>query len=194
MNDMQLGNRSLVGKDYSNAITHFLKHAASHPVDAADAFASIAECYRRSNVLARPIQIDDEITLVSKGDLQSAEYYYRLALQSEPNHIKSLRGLADILPDKSEERLDFLERAVQTQPGTLTLIDLGDFYRSHRKDYNRAYELYCDAQQHAPRVETAYRRLNDICRKLDRPDEAKGWSERWREARKTKRRVGLPAN
>ena len=187
---MQLGNRCLVAKDYAKAISHFLKHVESHSEEAADAFASVAECYRRSNALTAPIPSDSGVTLLSKCDLQSAEYYYRLALQSDSNHIKSIRGLSELLPDKSEERLEYLELAAKLQPGTLTLIDLGDFYRTHRKDYNRAYDVYCRAQKHAPRDETAYRRLNDICRRLDRADEAKEWSERWKQAKKQKRIVG----
>lgn len=190
MNDFQLGNRCFVAKDYETAISHFVRHAKSQPSDAADAYASVAECYRRCNVLTAPMETMQGFTLVSKGDLKSAECYYRLALEADPNNIKSLRGLADILPEKSDDRLVLLERAVDLQPGTLALINLGDFYRTQCKDYNRAYELYVQAQKHAPRDETAYRRLNDICRRLERSDEAKEWSDRWKHAKNTKRNVG----
>ncbi|MCC9645026.1 hypothetical protein LOC71_22340 [Rhodopirellula sp. JC740] len=190
MNEFQIGNRCFVTKDYETAVVHFLRHAKSRPSDAADAYASVAECYRRCNSLTEPEELLNGFTLVSKGDLKSAESYYRLALKHDPSNIKSIRGLVDILPEKSEERLALLESAVELQPGTLVLIDLGDFYRTHRKDYQRAYELYCKAQNHAPRDETAYRRLNDICRRLERPEEAKDWSERWKEAKKSKRNVG----
>ena len=193
MNDFQIGNRCFVAKDYETAVAHFVRHAKSQPFDAADAYASVAECYRRCNVLTAPEEVTPGFTLVSKGDLKSAECYYRLSLQHDPTNIKSIRGLADILPEKSDERLALLERAVELHPGTLVLIDLGDFYRTHRKDYHRAYELYCQAQKHAPRDETAYRRLNDICRRLERPDEAKEWSVRWKHTKNIKRNVGPPA-
>ena len=191
---MQRGNSRFVGKDYPAAINHFLKHAASNPVDSADAFALVAECYRRATLPVAPINTKHGITLVTRGRKQSAEYYYRLALNADGDHIKSLRGLADLLPNKSDKRFELLENAVRIQPGTLTLIDFGDCCRSQRKDYNRAYELYCRAQKHAPRDETAYRRLNDICRRLDRHEEAKQWSERWKGIKSTKRNVGPPAN
>jgi len=186
MNEMQLGNRCFVAKDYENAVSHFRRHAETIPSEAADAYAAIAECYRRTNVLRSPVEATKGVTLVSQGDLTSAEYYYRLALKADPRNIKSLRGLADILPEKSVERIEFLELAVQLQPGTVILIELGDFYRTNRKDYNRAYETYRRAQEHAPRDETAYRRLMDICRKLGKPGEANEWSERWKQAKSTK--------
>jgi tetratricopeptide (TPR) repeat protein len=112
-----------------------------------------------------------------------------LALESEPDHFGALRGLAEVLPENAGERLSILERAAALQPNYLVLVALGDFYRSHRKDFSRAYETYRRAQEQSPRDETAYRRLNDICRRLGRPDEAAEWNKRWREAKATKKRV-----
>lgn len=189
MNQFQRGNQFLVCKQYESALRCFLEHADAVPSERADALAAAAECYRRSPGLHRPVDLDEKL-LVSRPNQQSAEHYYRLALQVDPRHLRSLRGMSDVLPDKSDERLAVLELAAEVGPGTITLIDLGDFYRTHRKDYESAYRIYRRAQSHAPRDETAYRRLNDICRRLERPDEAKDWSARWAEAKSKKHNVG----
>jgi len=187
--DLQEGNRFLVAKDYERAVEYFLRHAQMHSQERATAYVQVAECFRRSNIIAEPQPVAPGVTLVSAGDRPSAEYYYRLALQSEPNHFSALRGLAEVLPEGSDERLSVLERAAALQANSLVLVALGDFYRSHRKDFTRAYESYRRAQEQSPRDETAYRRLNDICRRLGRPEEATEWSERWKEAKATKKRV-----
>jgi tetratricopeptide (TPR) repeat protein len=187
--DLQQGNRYLVAKDYESAVGCFLRHARTHPQERATAYVQVAECFRRSNIITQPEPVAAGVTLISKGDRPSAEYYYRLALQSEPDHFGALRGLADVLPDDTDERLSLLERAAALQPNYLVLVALGDFYRTHRKDFSRAYETYLRAQEQSPRDETAYRRLNDICRRLGRQDEATAWSERWREVKAMKKRV-----
>jgi tetratricopeptide (TPR) repeat protein len=189
LTDLQQGNRHLVAKDYQKAIECFLRHAQSFPQDQATAYVQVAECFRRSNIITQPVPVAAGVTLVSAGDRPSAERYYRLALQAEPNHFGALRGLAEVLPEGADERLAVLERAAGLQPNYLVLIALGDFYRSHRKEFSRAYEAYCRAQEQSPKDETAYRRLGDICRRLGRPDEAAEWSERWRQAKATKKRV-----
>jgi tetratricopeptide (TPR) repeat protein len=189
LTDLQQGNRHLVAKNYESAVECFLRHARVHPQEQAIAYVQVAECFRRSNTITRPISVVPGVTLVSEGDRPSAEYYYRLALQSEPDHFAALRGLAEVLPDGADERLAVLERAAVLQSNGLVLIALGDFYRSHRKDFSRAYEMYRRAREQSPRDETAYRRLGDICRRLGRPDEAAEWSERWRQAKATKKRL-----
>lgn len=108
MNEMQLGNRCFVAKDYENAVSHFRLHTEAIPSETADAYAAIAECYRRTNVLSSLVKITKGVTLVSQGDLESAEYYYQLALQADPRNIKSLRGLADILPERFVERIEIV--------------------------------------------------------------------------------------
>ncbi|MGC9943029.1 MAG: tetratricopeptide repeat protein [Verrucomicrobiota bacterium] len=189
LTDLQRGNRCLVSKDYERAIEHFLRHAQACPQERATAYVQIAECFRRSNIITSPVPVSAGVKLVSAGDRSTAEYYYRLALQADPADFGALRGLAEVLPDDSDERLAALEQAVSSQPNYLVLLSIGDFYRSHRKDFLRAYESYRRAQEQSPRDETAYRRLNDICRRLGRPDEAAEWSDRWRRTKATKKRV-----
>jgi tetratricopeptide (TPR) repeat protein len=189
LTDLQHGNRCLVDKDYVRAVECFLRHAETHPEDRAVAYVQVAECFRRGNSLPQPVPFANGITLVSPGDRRFAEYYYRLALQPAPDHFSALRGLADVLPENTEERLTILERAATLQPNSLVLVALGDCYRSQRKDFARAYETYRRAQEHSPKDETAYRRLNDICRRLGKPEEAAEWSARWRQAKATKKRV-----
>jgi tetratricopeptide (TPR) repeat protein len=189
MSDFQEGNRKFVAKDYEAAIRLFLCHAAACPNEAGQAYARAAECCLRSNIIAAPVPTAPGVNLVSRGDRRGAEYYFRLAIQADPNNVAALFGLAEILPDGSAERHDLLERSVATQPGTLNLVALGDYYRSVAKDPDRAYALYQQAQSHAPRDQTAYLRLNDICRKMGHPDEAKDWSRRWKEVSDRKRSV-----
>jgi tetratricopeptide (TPR) repeat protein len=189
LTDLQQGNRCLVRKDYESAVEHFLRHAQSQPEERATAYVQVAECFLRSNTIAQPKAVAPGVTLVSAGDQRSAEYYYRLALQADPDHFGALRGLARVLPDAAVERLSVLERAVSLQPNCLILIDLGDFYRTHRKDFPLAYDTYRRAQEQSPRDKTAYQRLNDVCRRLGRVDEAAEWSARWKQAQPLKRRV-----
>jgi tetratricopeptide (TPR) repeat protein len=189
MTDFQQANRCLVAKDYPRAIQLFLRHAMECPSEAAQAYSGAAECCLRSNIIGVPVTVAPGVTLVSQGDLKAAEHYFRLALQADQKNAKALWGLAKLLPESSEERRELLERSVAAQPGTLNLVALGDYYRSNLKDLERAYMLYRQAQEHAPRDQTAYLRLNDICRRMSRPEEAKLWSVRWQEAKSRKRRV-----
>lgn len=186
---LQLGNQKLAAGDYVRAIELYRAHAEEAPEQAATSFAKIAECYKRSNRIDHPKQVAQGITLVSEGDLASAEHYYRLALQEDANQFASLKGLAEVLPKDSPERLQCLERAVELQPDTLMLIELGDLYRD-AKDFSRAYETYRKAQAHKPKEQTAYLRLEEICRELGRLDEAREWADRWRIACSMRRKVG----
>lgn len=184
---LQRGNQRLTAKDYAAAIELFLAYAEEVPDDAATAFAKVAECYRRGNALPRPKVVAPGITLVSQADLASAEYYYRLALERDPRHFSSLKGLADVLPEQSDERLRCMEQAVDLQPDTVMLTKIGDVYR--RRDPSRAYGFYVKAQAHKPKDRTAYDRLQAVCRELGRNDEAEEWAKRWDAAYATKRRV-----
>jgi len=185
----QEANRLLVAKDYPGAVRSYLLHAEGFPAEAAQAYAGAAECCLRSNIIQAPISIASGISLVSQGDLRGAEYYFRLALQADPKNAKALWGLSELLSDSSDERRELLERSAAVMPGTLNLVALGDYYRSRLKDFDRAYTLYRQAVEHAPRDQTAYLRLNDVCRRLERPEEAKEWSSRWKEAKSRKRSV-----
>lgn len=186
---LQMGNHRLAAKEYAAAIKLFHAHADEVPDDAATAFARIAECYRRSNALPHPIVVEPGITLVSQGDFASAEYYYRLALNRNPDHFASLKGLAHLLPEQSVERLQCMERAVDLQPDTVMLTEIGDFYRGPRKNPQRAYNFYLRAQTHKPKDRTAYDRLQVVCRELGRNDEADEWAKRWEAIYATKPRV-----
>ena len=165
---LQQGNRAFVQREYEKAIPLLLEYAAENPDDAASAYVSLAQVYERGGRLPEPEDMDPEIKLSATMRPRMCEYYYRLALAVEPRHITALRNLADCYSDKSDERGELLERAVSIQPGYVSLIDLGDFHRSKRKDFERAYELYFQAQEFSPKVKTAYDRLKDICRRLGR--------------------------
>ncbi|HEX5442260.1 MAG TPA: hypothetical protein VFW87_00465 [Pirellulales bacterium] len=190
LTDLQRANRAKVLKKYQKAIALYSRHARRHPAEASRAYAGAAECCLYSNVLSSPITVAPGVELVSEGDRTGAERYFRLALEADPNNPGALWGLAKLLPDGSSERQQLLETLVTVQPRTLSLLALGDLYRSRLGDNDRAYGLYKQAQQHAPRDETAYLRLVDICRDMTRPEEAAMWSERWQQAKLKKRRVG----
>jgi tetratricopeptide (TPR) repeat protein len=191
MTDFQQANRCMVAKEYQRAIELFLRHAEVCPAEAAQAFAGVAECFLQTNTIQKPVQTVPGISLVFQGDRQGAEKYFRLALQADPNNPRALWGLARLLSEKSVERRELLERSVTVLPGTLNLLALGDTYRSQFGDFQRAYDVYKRAQEHAPRDKSAYMRLNDICRRMGRHEEAAEWSRRWQEAKQqTRRRDG----
>lgn len=189
MTYFQEANRCFVNREYARALELFLRHVEQCPSEAAKAYAGAAECCRHTNVLEAPIAVAPGVTMLKRGDLRNAERYFRLALQADPKNLKALLGLARLLPKSSEERLEVLERSVAVRPGPVNLLDLGDYYRSQLKNLERAYSLYRQAQEHSPLDKTAYMRLNDICRRMGRVDEAKEWSQRWREAYARKPRV-----
>jgi len=163
---LQRGNRLFAQKQYDEAVSAFLAHVDEFPAQAAEAYSAAAKSCR-----------------YSKDHRRSTEQYYRAALGANPEHFQSLRGLAELLPPRSEERLALLDRAARLRPDILVLIALGDYHRSIRKDCETAYGVYLRCQEAHPRDRTAYVRLNDVCRRLGRPDEAREWSARWREAR-----------
>ena len=189
---LQQANRAFVHKEYATAISLALEHAHECPEDTADAYVLVAQAYERgpSSFLPVPTEMPGQFKLVSRPDRRNAEYYYRLAISIAPRHVGALRRIVDYLPDKSEERREFLERSVEVQPGTIPLIDLGDYFRSIEKNLERAYSLYCQAHQLEPKDGTAYQHLNDICRRLGRPDEARDWSQKWRDAKDGRSNVG----
>ena len=142
MTKLQQANRAFVHKDYATAISLAIEHAHDAPEDAADAYVTVAQAYERGPAtLPPPADLPGQFTLVSRPDRQKAEYFYRLALWVNNSHIGALRRIVDYLPEKSDERRSLLERAVAIQPGTITLIHLGDYYRSVQKDFERAYSL-----------------------------------------------------
>ncbi|MBI1370628.1 MAG: tetratricopeptide repeat protein [Planctomycetes bacterium] len=182
---LQRGNQWFVAKNYERAIKHYLRHADAVPDEAATAYAKIGHCYLNINTIKEPINVaGGALKLVFQGDRASAEQYYRRALEVNPNHFAALKGLADVLSNKADEWRDVAERAIAVQSDYLLLLELGDFYRTVRKEYPQAYEFYKRANEHRPRDKDAYRKLGYICRKLNRLEEAKEWSVRLRELEK----------
>lgn len=160
--DFQLGNRLFAQRKYSAARQAFLNHVADFPEDAANIFERVAACYARE-----------------RSSL--AESYYRKALELNPEHFRALSGLAKILPVKSDERLEVLEKAVSIQPDYLLLLDVGEFHRSVRKDYAHARDAYVRAWQLNPGDKSAYQKLWSLCSITGDKEESALWSKRWRE-------------
>src|SRR5947208_1500541 len=101
MTDFQKANRLLVAKDYRRSLELYLQHAEKCPAEAAQAFASAAECCLRSNIIQAPVPVAPGIALVSQGDRRGAEYYFRLALQADPKCPKALWGLSELISKSS---------------------------------------------------------------------------------------------
>lgn len=190
LTDFQRANRAKVVKNYERAIKLYVRHAKKHPADAARAYVGAAECCLHSNILSSPIAVAPGVELVSEGDRNGAQRYFHLALEADSKNPRALWGLAALLPDESAERRRLLETLVAVQPDTLCLVALGDYYRSHVGDNERAYKLYKQAQEHSPRDQTAYLRLADVCRQMARPGEAAEWEKRWQQADERRRRRG----
>jgi tetratricopeptide (TPR) repeat protein len=188
LNDFQRGNVALVERRFEEAIASFLKHVSKHPQESADAFAKVAECYMRSNVLVPSSSVPEEFTLVSKGNTRMAEYYYRRALKENPAHIASLKTLAAILPEGSEERLEVIEKLLKVQPDYLLTLELGHWHFKKANDPERAYKWYLEAQKLCPKDREAYDCLQMVCRSLGRMDESAEWKKRWEDIYKRKRR------
>jgi tetratricopeptide (TPR) repeat protein len=178
VNDFQRGNRLFAQHMYQEALDAYLEHARTCPEDAANAYAYAARCCPHINVLPEPKSVAPGATLVHQGNTKGTEQYCRAALAIDPNHFMALKQLAMVLPKKSSERVEVLERAVALRPDPLLLADLGDYYRSVAKDLERAYRAYLKAQEAHPEDATAYRRLSDVCRRMGRADEAEAWSAR----------------
>jgi tetratricopeptide (TPR) repeat protein len=181
VNDFQNGNRLFAQHRYQEALDAYLEHARACPEDAANAYAYAARCCPHINVLPESKPVAPGATLIHQGNMKGTEEYCRAALAIDPNHFLALKQLATVLPKKSAERLEILERATALRPDPVLLADLGDYYRNGARDFERAYWTYLRAQEAHPEDETAYRRLNDVCRRMGRADEAKAWSARWKE-------------
>ncbi len=85
---------------------------------------------------------------------------------------------AAVLPQRSDERPDLLERALPVRTDLLCLLELGDFCQTVRKAYDRDHDLYVQAVEHEPRDKSACLKLIDLCNRMSRADEAKEWSRR----------------
>lgn len=175
----QHGNRLLVRRDYAGAIREFEAHAQNVPAEKARAFAQIAECYLRSNVLEHPKGVAPGVALIAAGDGVRAKEYFERALAADPDCISALVALAKILPEKAPGRRELLEHAVSAQPTYLALLALGDYYRSIDRDFAKACEVYAAAQRIMPGNKDAYQKLVDVCKKLgDSEGEARWKAER----------------
>lgn len=193
MSKLKKGNRLYVQHRYEDALDAFLAHARECPAEATKAYASAAKACLHINTLPSPMQVEPGVQLVFQGNRKTARALFEKALSLDSNHFESLIGIAELLPQKSEERLEVMERAVRIQPDYLTLIEIGDFHRSVRSDFERAYDSYKAAMERSPRDRTAYQRLAAICDKLGRTAEAKDWKSRWAEVYGSKAKVGPAA-
>lgn len=173
--------------DIEGAIAELVSLSQRQPTDAADALTLAGELARQLNI-APSTPKPGPAQLVFEGDRSQAERFFRSALEVSSDHSRALYGLASVLPERSRERVDFLRRASEKRPTYLGLLDLGDAQRSVAKDFAAAYQAYRAANQLNPREKGAYMKLADLCRRMDRPDEAAEWSAAW----KARREAGKP--
>jgi tetratricopeptide (TPR) repeat protein len=151
-------------KRYRDAIATFVAHAQENQAEAAEALVGAA----KAALVVEP---------------RSAERFLRAALASNPNHFLALRSLAQCLPESSAERRELLERATTLRPDIISLLLLGDYYRTILKDYERACATYRRAVEAQPRDPTGYTKLADIYRRTGDVANERLWRERLREQR-----------
>jgi tetratricopeptide (TPR) repeat protein len=138
------------------------------------------------NVLKEEIDLGP-ITMIFQGDLKNAEKLFRQALEKDAMNVKALSGLAQILKDDDPERKQFLERILGVRDDLMALLSLGDYCRTFEKDFDRAHALYKRAAEQYPGDKPAYLKLQDICRRTGRTEEAKEWSDRWKARQQAER-------
>ena len=187
---LQQGNRLFAQRQYEAALDAFLLHARECPAEASDAYAKAAKSCQHINRLSTPKEVEPGVQLVFEGNRKAAKSFFEKALSLNPRHYESLIGIAALLSKNSDERLEIMERAMQIQPHYLTLVEIGDFYRSVRSDLDNAYSAYKAAVERSARDRTAYQRLAATCVMLGRVEEAKEWKLKWKDVYGKKRKVG----
>ena len=178
----KLGRPLAASGNVEGAIQLLEAHAEAHRDDAADALTYAGELAFDVNTAPAPPSPGPAM-LVFQGDHARAEALFRRALKHTPGHWRALYGLARALPQASMERIDVLTAATAAHPTYLGLLDLGDSLRSIAKNYEGAHSAYSRAHELDPRQRTTYTKLADICKKLDRPEEAAEWRARWQRIR-----------
>jgi tetratricopeptide (TPR) repeat protein len=158
---LQRGNRLLASKQYEAARQAFLAHASEVPAEAPRALAQAAECVCRSNIIREPVDLQPGVTLVAQGDSRGAEVLYRQALAIEPSYFPALRGLALILPAKSEEQIAALEAAVSVRTDLLLVQMLADCYED-RGSVEEARALCARALHDHPKARDVRARLQRL--------------------------------
>lgn len=162
------------------AVPVYLEYARENPADAPRAITEAAECFLNINVLEQEVDLGP-VRLIFQGDLTNAERLFRAALEIRPGHARALRGLVDVLKPEDPERRDLLERLLAVRPDFLAMVELGDFLRTQEKRYEEAYGWYKQAVLRRPNELTGYVKLQDICRKLGRAEEAEDWKRKWKQ-------------
>ena len=165
ISDFQFGNELIASKQCKQAINSFLKHIDKHPEDAAKCYERIAECYLR----------------ISRKNTEIAEEYYRKAIKINPKLFKAVFGLTEILPECSDERLNLMEIAINIQANFVLLLKLGDFYRSCKKDYTKAYNFYEKAWQIYPKDRSSYQKIWTLCAMTKDKETSAKWSRLYKE-------------
>jgi len=165
VSSLQLGNQLLVEKRYAEALRLFLAHATEVPAEAPRAFVQAAECLRRTNTLSKPVPVEPGVTLVHQGDDAGAEAMYRRALAIDPQYFPALRGLAQVVPDGSDEERRVLEIAVALRLDPLLVQQLGEAYEREGR-FGEARELYSRAFQANPSDRSLSRLLERVAERM----------------------------
>jgi len=174
----QRGNRLAAARRYREAIEAFEAHAQAAASERANAFERVGYCWEHINSLSRPVSTHPATNLVFERSSEAAIAAYRRALECDADHPRALKSLARLLPATSAERLAILERACAVAPDTISLLAAGDYYRTTLKSLEKARMFYTRAVENSPRDRTAYLKLIELCKRLDRQAEAVEWSSK----------------
>ena len=87
-----------------------------------------------------------------QGDLRQAQRYFERALELQPNHVKGLLGLANVLrrQGRMEEALTYFERLTVLDPLDVNHTFSAAFTQQLLRNYDESERLYATVLQHGP--------------------------------------------
>lgn len=183
---------------YDQAIAAFLDFVARCPEMAADGYAGAARAVRQLHGHADDFPPEPFSHPLPQEQRDRAIAYYRQALAADPEHVKSLTGLAHLLDAASPERMALLEKAREVYARLprrthdyRTLLDLGDCYRLAEQP-ERAEEAYKEAVRVNANGHLAYERLIALCDETGRRADAKHWRRAMSERSNWRRQYSPP--
>ena len=165
--------RLLEAGEFDAAEAAFLRYAAESTTRAADGYAGAGRAAWR-------LRGKREIAGMAEADTLPPEArgraigHYRRALVADPDHGRSMEGLAHLLGPTHPERLALLRRAAELSNSPDVLLLLGeDLARAH--DLDGAVAAYEAAVNRDARDPRAYQSLAELNEMMGRAGDARRW-------------------